>query len=65
MSETIVVPDNGNNMNNMLPWLASNGGFGGFGNTIGDLIGLAIVASIFGCGGNGFFGNGWGNNVVF
>lgn len=44
MSETIVVPDNGNNMNNMLPWLASNGGFGGFGNTIGDLIGLAIVA---------------------
>jgi len=61
MSETIVVPDNGNNMNNMLPWLANNGGFGGFGNTIGDLIGLAIVASIFGWGGNGWGGFG-GNN---
>ena len=36
MSETIVVPDNGNNMNNILPWLANNGGFGGFGNTIGE-----------------------------
>ena len=56
-----MVPDNsGNNMNNMLPWLANNGGFGGFGNTIGDLIGLAIVASIFGWGGNGF--GGFGNN---
>ena len=33
MSETIVVPDNGNNnMNNAWPWLmAGNGGFGGFG----------------------------------
>ena len=61
MSETIVVPDNSGN--NMLPWLAmgNNGGFGGFGgNTIGDLIGLAIVASIFGWGGNGF--GGFGNN---
>ena len=44
-------------------WMAmNNGGFGGFnGNTIGDLIGLAIVASIFGWnGGNGF--GGWGGN---
>lgn len=66
MSETIVVPDNGNNMNNMLPWLANNGGFGGFGNTIGDLIGLAIVASIFGWGGNGWggFGNNNGNGAA-
>lgn len=39
--------------------MGSNNGFGGFGNGIGDLIGLAIVASIFGWGGNGF---GWGNN---
>lgn len=45
-------------------WMAmNNGGFGGFnGNTIGDLIGLAIVASIFGWnGGNGF--GGFGNNA--
>ena len=36
--------------------------FGGYGNnTIGDLIGLAIVASIFGWGGNGWGGFG-GNN---
>lgn len=41
---------------------AGNGGFGGFGtNTIGDLIALAIVASIFGWGGNGWGGFG-GNN---
>lgn len=37
---------------------ANNSGFGGFGNGIGDLIGLAIVASIFGWGGNGW--GGWG-----
>lgn len=36
------------------------GGFGGngFGNTIGEIIGLAIVAGIFGLGGNGFGGFG-------
>ena len=39
-----------------------NGGFGnGFGGTIGELIGLAIVASIFGWGGNGFGFGGRGN----
>lgn len=40
--------------------MGSNNGFGSFGNGITDLIGLAIVASIFGWGGNGFggFGNG-------
>ena len=49
MSETIVVPDNGNNNNGWnsplgLLALGNGGGFGGFGgNTIGDLIGLAIV----------------------
>lgn len=36
--------------------MGGNSGFGGFGNGITDLIGLAIVASIFGWGGNG---NGW------
>ncbi len=44
----------------MLMGAGFGGGFGGFGaNTIGDLIGLAIVASIFGWGGNGF---GFGGN---
>lgn len=40
-----------------------NGGFGNgnFGGTIGELIGLAIVASIFGWGGNGFGFGGNGN----
>ena len=71
MSETIVVPDNGSNngWNSPLGMLAlgNGGGFGGFGNnTIGDLIGLAIVASIFGWGGNGFggFGNNNGNGAA-
>jgi len=42
--------------------LGGNNGFGGFGNSIGDLVALAIVASIFGWNnGGGFFGNG-GNN---
>lgn len=41
-----------------------NGGFGGFGaNSIGDLIALAIVASIFGWNGNGGFGFG-GNGAA-
>lgn len=53
----------GNEGGTVPAWMAmNNGGFGGFnGNTIGDLIGLAIVASIFGWnGGNGF--GGFGNN---
>jgi hypothetical protein len=43
----------------------ANGGiFGGYGNnTIGDLIGLAIVASIFGWGGNGWGGGFGGGNA--
>ena len=41
---------------------ANNSGFGGFGSGIGDLIGLAIVASIFGWGGNGWGGWGGGSN---
>lgn len=54
----------GNEGGTVPAWMAmNNGGFGGFnGNTIGDLIGLAIVASIFGWnGGNGF--GGFGNNA--
>ena len=39
------------------------GGFGGWGGNIGELIGLAIVASIFGWNNGGGFGNfGGGNN---
>jgi len=43
--------------------MGGNSGFGGFGNGITDLIGLAIVASIFGWGGNGngMFGGRGGN----
>ena len=49
-------------------WGAAASGFGGlggfgFGNTITDLIGLAIVASIFGWGGNGFGFNGGNGNA--
>ena len=64
MSETIVVPDNGNNnMNNAWPWLmAGNGGFGGFGGNgfwgagIGAFLGSAL--GNFFNGGNGFGGFG-------
>lgn len=44
--------------------MGGNNGFGGFGNGITDLIGLAIVASIFGWGGygnGGWFGNNGGS----
>ena len=44
---------------------AGNNGWGGFGtNSIGDLIALAIVASIFGWGGNGWGGFGGNNSGV-
>ena len=62
MSETIVVPDNGN-VNNALPWMAmNNGGFGGFGGNgfwgagIGAFLGSAL--GNFFNGGNGFGGYG-------
>ena len=43
--------------------MGSNNGFGGFGNGITDIIALAIVASIFGWGNNGFGGfGGFGGN---
>lgn len=47
---------------NTVPAYMANGGAFGFGNnTIGDLIGLAIVASIFGWNNGGFGGFGGGN----
>ncbi len=68
MAEIYQLPDNGGNAGmGGVPFsipLGGNGGglFGNGGNTIGELIGLAIVASIFGWNnGNGFGGFGGGN----
>lgn len=61
MSETIVVPDNGNNsMNNAWPWLAMNNG--GWGNGLfGGGFGAGFLGGILGGLFPNFFG-GWGNN---
>lgn len=76
MAEIYQLPDNGNSNNGVsgIPFSIPIGGFGnggwgnnGFGmNSIADLFGLAIIASIFGWGGNNGFGNGWGggNNAA-
>ena len=62
MSETIVVPDNGNNMNNAWPWMmANNGGFGGLGNGLGAGVVGFILGALINNNGNGIFGNGNGN----
>jgi len=66
MAEIYQLPDNGNN-NGSIPFSIPIGGFGnggfGFGNggfnSIADLFGLAIIASMFGWG-NGGFGGGFG-----
>lgn len=65
MAEIYQLPDNQSGNVGGIPLsipiggMGSNGLFGNGGNTIGELIGLAIVASIFGWGGNGngLFGN--------
>jgi len=75
MSEIYQLPDNngGNNGNASIPFSIpigfggfNNGGMFGNGNgfnSIADLFGLAIIASMFGWGGNGFGGfGGWGGN---
>lgn len=63
MSETIVVPDNGNNMNNAWPWMAmNNGGFGGFGGGWGAGILGFLVGTLFNGGWGNGFGFGGGNN---
>ena len=62
MSETIVVPDNGNNqMNNAWPWLLA-GGNGGFGNGFGggNFWGAGIGGFLGSALGNIFNGNGFG-----
>lgn len=71
MAEIYQLPDNGNNNGN-IPFSIPIGGFGnggfGFGNggfnSIADLFGLAIIASMFGWG-NGGFGFGGGNGAGF
>lgn len=71
MAEIYQLPDNNGSNNGVsgIPFsipiggFGSNGLFGGNGNgfnSIADLFGLAIIASMFGWGGNGFGGNGWG-----
>lgn len=65
MAEIYQLPDNQSGNVGGIPLsipiggMGNNGLFGNGGNTIGELIGLAIVASIFGWGGNGngLFGN--------
>lgn len=67
MAEIYQLPENGNGNNNNIPFSIPIGGNGGmFGNgfnSIADLFGLAIIASMFGWGNNGFGGGfGGGNN---
>jgi hypothetical protein len=70
MAEIYQLPENGNNNGTNIPFSIPIG-FGGFGNggfgfgnggfnSIADLFGLAIIASMFGWG-NGGFGGGFGN----
>ena len=68
MAEIIQLPENGGTGTGNIPFsipIGGNGGglFGNGQNTIGELIGLAIVASIFGWNGNGGLGGiGGGRN---
>lgn len=73
MAEIYQLPENGNSNNASIPFSIPIG-FGGYGNggmfgngngfnSIADLFGLAIIASMFGWGNNGFGGfGGWGGN---
>lgn len=62
MSEIVQLPETGNNsLPFSIPIGGGNGIFGNGTNTISDLIGLAIVASIFGWNNGGF--GGWGGNA--
>ena len=68
MAEIYQLPESGNNGGNGVPFSIPIGnglgnGFGSF-NSIADLFGLAIIASMFGWGNGGFGGGfgGWGGN---
>lgn len=68
MSETIVVPDNGNNnMNNALPWMLANNGYGN-GGFLGGGFGTGFFGGILGgiltnwLGGNGWSMGGMNGN---
>jgi len=69
MSEIYQLPDNNSGNTASIPFSIPINGFGGFGNngwggfgmnSIADLFGLAIIASMFGWNGN--WGGGFGNN---
>ena len=72
MAEIYQLPENGGSTSGVgnIPFSIPIGGFGGNGgmfggcNTIGELIGLAIVASIFGWNNGGGFGGNGGNNQL-
>lgn len=72
MAEIYQIPDSGNNANaGGIPFsipIGNNGGlFGNGGGSLVDLFGFAIIASMFGWGGNGFgggFGNGNGAGFI-
>ena len=70
MAEIYQLPENGNNSGSIpfsIPIGMGNGFGGGFGsfNSIADLFGLAIIASMFGWGNGGWGGGfgGWGGNA--
>jgi len=70
MAEIYQLPENGNNNGTIpfsIPIGLGNGFGGGFGsfNSIADLFGLAIIASMFGWGNGGWGGGfgGWGGNA--
>lgn len=67
MAEIYQIPDSGNNANaGGIPFsipIGNNGGlFGNGGGSLVDLFGFAIIASMFGWGGNGFGGGFTGGN---
>lgn len=71
MAEIYQLPENGSNANaGGIPFsipIGGNGGglFGNGNNSLADLFGFAIIASMFGWNNGGGFGNGGGGNAAF
>lgn len=65
MAEIYQLPENGGNSVPFSIPLGGNGMFGNGFNSIADLFGLAIIASMFGWGNNGFGGFGGGGGAGF